>query len=446
MSTALHTLSATEARTLLAKRAISAEELVRACLARIEEREPEVAAWTYLDPELALAQARARDRAVREGQVEGLIDGIPVGIKDICDTEDMPTEYGSRARLGHRPAIDAVCVAQTRAAGGIILGKTVTTEFAARYPGKTSNPHDGRRTPGGSSSGSAAAVADHMVPLAIGTQTGGSVLRPASFCGVFGYKPTFGHLSFEGVHHGAENFDTLGCMARTLDDIRLFRDVLMGFGQRGRARQVPKTLRIALCRTAKWEEAEATTRTLVDDAARKLGGEGVAVEELVLPAAFSEIYTLTQKLFAVEYARAVTPERRRTPDALSSAVQTMFKNAAAVTPEVYMESLARIDALRVAIDPLLAPYDVVLTPSAGGEAPMGHASTGPTTFTIVWQALNLPSITLPALTGPNGLPVGLQLVGKRHRDPDLLDAADAVWQRLGKAAGSASPTGNRSPG
>lgn len=431
MVDALHKLSATEARALLQKREISSEDLVRSCLEHIERREPDVAAWEYLDPGLAIGQARARDQAAQAGGAGGLLDGIPVGIKDICDTADMPTAYGSRARLGHRPAIDAVCVAHTRAAGGVIMGKTVTTEFAGRYPGKTSNPHDPRRTPGGSSSGSAAAVADHMVPLAIGTQTGGSVLRPASFCGVFGYKPTFGHLSFEGIHHGAESFDTLGCMARSLDDIRLYRDVLMGFPARGRAPKAMPALRIGLCRTAKWDEAEASTRTLVEGAAAKLGGSGITVDEFVLPAEFSEIYDLTAKLFAVEYARAVTPERLESPDNLSSAVMTMFKNAAAVTPEAYMQGLARIDDLRVAINPLIEPYDVILTPSAGGEAPMGHESTGPVTFTIVWQALNLPSITLPALKGPNGLPVGLQLVGKRHRDLEMLDAADSIWQRMG---------------
>ena len=424
-------LTATEARALLDRREISSEDLVRSCLRRIEQREPDVAAWEYLDPSLALAQARAQDRAMSDDQASGLINGIPVGIKDICDTADMPTAYGSRARLGHRPAIDAVCVAHTRANGGVIMGKTVTTEFAGRYPGKTSNPHDPRRTPGGSSSGSAAAVADYMVPLAIGTQTGGSVLRPASFCGVFGYKPTFGHLSFEGVHHGAESFDTLGCMARSLDDIRLYRDVLMGFPGPGRARRpVRSPLRLGFCRTPKWEEAEASTRKLMEDAAARLASSGAVVEEFVLPAEFAELYDLTAKLFAVEYGRAVTPELLRSPENLSSAIGTMLSNAAAVSAEAYMAGLARVDELRVAIAPLIASFDAIVTPSAGGEAPMGHESTGPVTFTIVWQALNLPSLTLPALKGPSGLPVGLQLVGQRHHDLQLLDVADDVWQRL----------------
>jgi Asp-tRNA(Asn)/Glu-tRNA(Gln) amidotransferase A subunit family amidase len=428
----LYRLTATEARALLRKGSITSEALVRSCLSRIEAREPDVAAWEYLNPALAIQQAQARDRLPVDARGATPLHGIPVGIKDICDTADMPTCYGSRAHLGHQPAIDAVCVAHTRAAGGVIMGKTVSTEFAGRYPGKTSNPHDPRRTPGGSSSGSAAAVADFMVPLAIGSQTGGSVLRPASFCGVFGYKPTFGHLSFEGIHHGAESFDTLGCMARSLDDIRLYRNVLMGFAMPPAAPPaIARPLRIGFCRTSKWSEAEASTRVLLEGAASRLASAGAAVSEFALPAEFDELYDLTAKLFAVEYGRAVTPELLQSPENLSSAVMAMIRNASSVSPEAYMAGLARVDALRVAANAVLEPYDLVLTPSAGGEAPMGHESTGPVTFTIIWQALSLPSLTLPAFKGPNGLPVGVQLVGQRHKDVELLAMADWVWNELG---------------
>jgi amidase len=429
----LHKLTATQARGLLTKGQVSAEEVVRACLARIEEREPNVAAWQYLDPALAIRQARTIDGMSADCRAKMAIAGIPVGIKDICDTADMPTAYGSRARLGHRPAIDAVCVAQTRAAGGVIMGKTVSTEFAGRYPGVTANPHDPRRTPGGSSSGSAAAVADFMVPLALGTQTGGSVLRPASYCGVFGYKPTFGHLSFEGVHHGAESFDTLGCMARSLDDIRLYRDVLMGFSFPAAAMPaIAKPLKVGFCRTSKWGNAEKSTQTLIEGVASRLASNGVRIDELVLPSEFDEIYDLTPKLFAVEYARAVTPELLQSPDNMSNAIMSMIGDAARVTSEAYVASLARVDELRLAVNTVLAGYDVVLTPSADGEAPMTHDSTGPTTFTIIWQILGLPSITLPACRGPNGMPVGVQLVGKRHRDVELLAAAEHVWSVVGQ--------------
>lgn len=432
MTDDLYKLTATEARAQLLKGTITSEALIRSCLSRIEAREPDVAAWEYLNPTLAIEQAQARDRLAAGARSAGLLHGIPVGIKDICDTADMPTCYGARARLGHRPAIDAVCVAHTRGAGGVIMGKTVTTEFAGRYSGKTSNPHDSRRTPGGSSSGSAAAVADFMIPLAIGTQTGGSVLRPASFCGVFGYKPTFGHFSFEGVHHGAESFDTLGCMARSLDDIRLYRNVLMGFAMPPAAPPaIARPLRIGFCRTSKWSEAEASTHALLEGAASRLASAGAAVSEFALPAEFDELYDLTAKLFAVEYGRAVTPELLQSPENLSSAVMAMIRNAATVSSEAYMAGLARVDALRVAANAVLEPYDLVLTPSAGGEAPMGHESTGPVTFTIIWQALSLPSLTLPAFKGPNGLPVGVQLVGQRHKDVELLAMADWVWNELG---------------
>jgi Asp-tRNA(Asn)/Glu-tRNA(Gln) amidotransferase A subunit family amidase len=431
----LHKLTATQARSLLAKRQVSAEELVLACLARIETREPNVAAWQYLEPSLAIAQARAIDGMSAEQRARLSIAGIPVGIKDICDTADMPTAYGSRARLGHRPAIDATCVAHTRAAGGVIMGKTVSTEFAGRYPGVTANPHDPRRTPGGSSSGSAAAVADFMVPLAVGTQTGGSVVRPASYCGVFGYKPTFGHLSFEGIHHGAESFDTVGCMARSLDDIRLYRDVLMGFAlPAAPALAVSRPLRIGFCRTSRWDNADKSTQALIEGVASRLASNGACVDELVLPPEFDEIYDLTLKLFAVEYARAVTPELLQSPDNMSSAVMSMIEHAARITPEAYMAGLARVDELRCSVNGVIAGYDVVLTPSADGEAPMTHDSTGSTTFTIIWQILSLPSITMPACKGPNELPVGAQLVGRRHKDVEMLVAAEHVWNVLGEAA------------
>jgi len=431
MANELHRLTATEALALIRKGAISSDDLIRSCLSRIEEREPNVGAWEYLDPSLAIKQAQVRDGLSSTSGAGGPLHGIPVGIKDICDTADMPTCYGSRARLRHQPAVDAVCVAHTRAAGGVILGKTVTTEFAGRYAGKTSNPRDVRRTPGGSSSGSAAAVADCMIPLAIGTQTGGSVIRPAAYCGVFGYKPTFGHLSFEGIHHGAETFDTAGCMARSIDDIRLYRSVLMGFVQpEAPPQQLNRPLRLGYCRTPRWMEADAAVRSLVDGAAERLSSAGAIVTELVLPDEFEALYDLTAKLFAVEYCRSITPELLQRPENLSSAIMAMVAMAADIAPETYIECLEQLDALRVAINVVLAPYDVILTPSTGSEAPMGHESTGPVTFTIIWQALSLPSLTMPAFEGPANMPVGVQIIGKRHRDCELLGHAQWIWQQL----------------
>ena len=218
MSPPLHELSAAEAARRIAAGEVTSEALVRACLERIEVREPNVAAWSWLDPGRAIEVARAKDRTGAQGPLHG----VPIGVKDIVDTCEMPTAYGSPIYRNHRPVADAACIAHSRNAGAIVLGKTVTTEFAFRYPGRTRNPHDVRHSPGGSSSGSAAAVAEGMVPLAIGTQTAGSVIRPAAYCGVLGYKPTFGTVSLAGVRHLSESFDTLGCMARTLEDIALY--------------------------------------------------------------------------------------------------------------------------------------------------------------------------------------------------------------------------------
>jgi Asp-tRNA(Asn)/Glu-tRNA(Gln) amidotransferase A subunit family amidase len=432
MADELYKLTAAEALALMRKGEISSEALTRSCLSRIEAREPNVGAWEYLDPGLALKQARARDAFASRALAGDRLHGIPVGIKDICDTADMPTCYGSRTWLQHRPAVDAVCVANIRRSGGVILGKTVTTEFAGRYAGKTANPHDMRRTPGGSSSGSAAAVADCMVPLAIGTQTGGSIIRPAAYCGVFGYKPTFGHISFEGIHHGAETFDTVGCMARSLEDIKLCRSSLMGFlaAELHSPPAIDRSLRIGYCRTSKWMEADATVRDLIDAAASRLASAGANITEVVLPDEFETLYELTPNLFAVEYSRAVAPERMKEPENLSSAIMAMIESAEKISPESYIEGLERVDTLRSAIGRVLEPYDAILTPSTGSEAPLGHESTGPMTFTLVWQVLSLPCLTLPAFKGPENMPVGVQLVGRRHKDRDLLEHADWVWQQL----------------
>lgn len=439
MADDLYKLTASRALGLIRSGEISSEALVRSCLSRIEDLEPNVGAWEYLDPGLAIDRSRARDALAAQSGTAAPLHGIPVAIKDICDTADMPTCYGSRAHLRHQPSIDAACVAHTRAAGGVVLGKTVTTEFAGRYAGKTANPHDIRRTPGGSSSGSAAAVAAEMVPLAIGTQTGGSVIRPAAYCGVFGYKPTFGHISFEGIHHGAETFDTVGCMARSIEDIKLFRSVLLGFPGTAAPPATPSAsptpiaaspLRIGYCRTPKWTEADPAVRDLLDGAAARLSSSGAIVEELVLPGEFEALYDLTADLFAVEYSRSIAAECLQRPENISAAAMAMVKAAAAISPEAYIEGLAAIDRLRLAINAVLAPYDVILTPSTGSEAPLGHQSTGPVMFTIIWQALSLPSLTMPVFKGPAGMPVGIQLVGARHKDAQMLGHAERIWQQL----------------
>ena len=415
-------LTAVEAARRIEAGELAVEALVRACLDRIEEREPDIAAFACFDREQALATAIAHDGA-------GAMHGVPVGVKDIVDTVDAPTTYGSPIYRDHWPGTDAVCVNRIRAAGGIVLGKTVTTEFAARYPGPTRNPHDLRHTPGGSSSGSAAAVADCMLPLGIGTQTAGSVIRPASFCGIYGYKATFGLLSFAGVRHYAESVDTLGCMARSVEDLAFFRDVLLG------AEPVPLEPfsgrpRIGLCRTHHWEEAEEATRTCLEDGARRLAAAGMDVEDMDLPADMEgslEVYTRMQQF---EGARCLGPDFDSYPDLLSMDARALHDQGMSIDAASYRDAVRRFCEWRVAVDGACAGYDAVLTPSAAGEAPRGLRFTGSITFNYLWTALHLPAVTIPAFTGPQGLPIGAQLVAPRHADDRLLAVASLVARHL----------------
>ena len=302
-ATPLNELTATEIAAAVASGRTTCEAVARACLERIEEREPQVLAWQYLNSEQVIAQARALDRS----GVWGPLAGVPFAIKDIIDTCDMPTEMGSPIYKGHRPRGDAACVALSRKAGGVLMGKTVTTEFANRYPGKTRNPFDPERTPGGSSSGSAAAVGDSMVPLAIGTQTTGSTIRPASFCGVFGYRPTYGDLRCVGVKEAAGSLDTLGLLARSLEDIALYRDVLLGIAPEPVAvdAAVP---RVGFCRTHLWPQVDAATQQLLEDAARKLARAGAQVNDVDLPAEFERIEDAHRWISSYEFARNFTWE------------------------------------------------------------------------------------------------------------------------------------------
>lgn len=280
-----NTLSAIDAATAIRTGQLTSERLVEACLARIDERENTVGAWAYINPDQALTEARARDKQ----EPKGLLHGVPVGIKDVIDTADMPTEYGSPIYKDHQPACDAACVAQVRESGGVILGKTVSTEFATRYAGKTRNPHNTDHTPGGSSSGSGAAVADCMVPLAFGTQTTGSHIRPASYCGIVGYKPSFNMIDRAGLKQLSQSFDTLGVHGRTVKDTALVVAALSDFHVPESAWEIAGRPKIAFCRTPVWDEADAKTQALVEEAASRLGGHGAEVVEVTLPAAFDEL-------------------------------------------------------------------------------------------------------------------------------------------------------------
>ena len=414
-----HTLNAWEAAEAIAAGTLTSEALVRDCLARIDARDPAIAAWTHLDPEQALAQARDRDRAPKSGPLHG----VPVGVKDIIDTADMPTTYGSPIYAGHQTAWDAACVALLRQAGAVIMGKTVSTEFAMYEPGKTANPHNPAHTPGGSSSGSAAAVAAEMVPLALGSQTAGSIVRPASFCGVVGYKPTHGDFSLAGIKLLSQTLDTLGGFARCVQDLALLRAVLMGSPPQVAAPALPP--RIGLCRTPQWPQATPATQEAVETAARRFADAGAPVDEVTLPAEFDGLVEAQTTVQIFEGVRCCAYELTQRRDQLSASTQRLLGPGESLT---YAEYRA---ACRAALPAVFAAHDVLLVPSAPGEAPAGLGATGNPLFNRTWTLLHIPVVNLPGLSGPQGLPVGVQAVGPLGGDDHLLAAAAWMHPHLG---------------
>jgi amidase len=419
----LNRLSAAEAARQIAAGRITSEQLVRACLDRIAARESEVRAWAYIDPDAAIAQARAVDRA----GAKGVLGGVPVAFKDVIDTADMPSEYNSPIYRGNRPRTDAACVALARKAGGIVLGKTVTTEFAWRTPGPTRNPHNLAHTPGGSSSGSAAAVADFMAPLAFGTQTGGSTIRPAAYCGIVGYKPSFGTINRAGLKALAESLDTLGVMARTVEDCALLTHAVSGRALPDFAAAPSHAPRIGLCRTSRWKDASADTQALLESTAAALSGKGATVREVELPPDFDRHFEDQVLIMDFEAARGLAWERFNHPDLLSDLLRNTFAAAAAMPREKYDEAMRHARVCRQAIAGFFADCDVLLTPSATGEAPAGIQSCGSSLFNRCWTLLGVPCVTLPVGRGASGLPLGVQFVGNYDDDARVLLAAE--WAR-----------------
>ncbi len=406
---------------------LTCEAVTRACLEKIAAREPAVEAWQHLDAEAALAHARELDRSTA---ARGPLFGVPFGVKDIIDTHDMPTEYGSPIHRGHRPGRDAACVALMRKAGAVLFGKTVTTEFANQHPGKTRNPHDPTRTPGGSSSGSAAAVGDKMVPLALGTQTTASTIRPASFCGVVGYRPTWGDLRLSGVLEAAGSLDTLGLMARSIEDIALLRDVLLGAEPKPLPAEVAKP-RIGFCRTPLWENADTATQRLLEDAASQLARAGAAVKDAVLPPGFTRILDAHRAVSSFEFTRNFTWEIEQHWNEISETLRNgRLKDGMGTSFGRYREAREFLAACRHTLDQFFENYDVLFTPAAAGEAPAGLHSTGYTGFCTIWTSTHVPAVTLPVLRGPNGLPIGTQLIARRDRDSELLAFAQWIQRTL----------------
>ena len=396
---------------------LSATEVVGAFADRVEEREPDVRAWVEWDPEPALAEARSRDAAAPLGPLHG----VPVGIKDIIDTSDRPTQHGSEIFVDHRPATDAACVARLRAAGAVVMGKTTTTELAAYEPTPTRNPHDTAHTPGGSSSGSAAAVAAGMVPVALGTQTAGSIVRPAAFCGVLGFKPTFGLVDRTGVGAQAPSLDTVGWFARGADDLALLLDVLAPV-----APAAPDALRVAVMRTPHDEDADADVHAALAAAAQALEASGLAWPD--------EWDGLTEAQIAVqarEAALTLGPLRAEHAALMSDSLLGLLEQGDAVAPAAHAAALALARAAAAALPAVMCDVDALLVPAVGGEAPAGLDSTGDPLFCRAWTLLGSPAISVPAGRGAHGLPIGVQLIGRPGADRALIALAGRLQVALG---------------
>jgi Asp-tRNA(Asn)/Glu-tRNA(Gln) amidotransferase A subunit family amidase len=419
-------LTATQIIREIEARRLTSEEVVRACLDRIADREADVGAWTHVDVERAIAAAQAFDRAGRGGP----LGGIPFGVKDIIDTADLPTEWGTPIHQGRRAGRDAACVALSRKAGGILLGKTVTTEFANLHVGKTRNPRDLTRTPGGSSSGSAAAVADLMVPLAIGTQTTGSTVRPSSFCGIFGYRPTYGEHRLHGVMEASGSLDTLGICARSVEDAALYRDVLLGIPpQPVVASAAPP--RIGFCRTHVWDQVHPSTQKLTEEAVGHLARQGARINEVELPPEFEGLTEAHRWISSFEFVRALTYEIESHWERISNTLRGgRIADGLNCTFERYVKMLTLAERSRAAMAPVWEEHDILLTAAAVGEAPVGWDAFVGADLYKMWTVLHVPALTLPVFKGPNGMPVGLQLFAGRRRDRQLFAHALWVYRRL----------------
>ena len=400
---------------MIADGAFTSTDYLRACLDRIDEREADVGAWTYVARESALAQASLAD--ARGGS--GTLFGIPIAIKDIIDTYDMPTEHGSPIYKGAVPPSDAACVAMLRRAGAIILGKTVTPEFAAVTPGRTANPHNIKHTPGGSSSGSAAAVADFMVPAAIGTQTVGSTIRPASYCGVVGFMPSHQILPVQGVKVQAGSLDNLGILTRSVSDVPLVANAILGC-EALQARPSAAPPRIGFCPSPHWPQAQGSTRQVMEEAIGLMRKAGATIEDVDLPANFDDALKAHWTILAFEFSRAMAYEYDVHQQRLSARLVDLLDRGFATPFAAYAEACAIAAARRLEFAPIVASYDVLLTPAAAGEAPEGLLAPSDLLFQRFWTVLHVPAITLPGFAGPRNLPIGIQLIGPHLEDSKLL--------------------------
>ena len=419
----LNKLSAVEVAAKIAAGEISSEAVVEACLAQIEARDSDIHAWAFIDPENALAQARVRDMEAPSGPLHG----VPVGIKDVLDTKDMPTEYGSHLYRGNQPEKDTTTVAALRDAGAVILGKTVTTEFASPYPSITRNPLDPERTPGVSSSGSAAAVADFMVPMANGTQTGGSVIRPASLCGLYGFKGSLDGLDRSGIRHLKPSIDTLGLMARHLEDILLMRQAITGEECVTTPSAPP---RIGVTRTHVWPEAQLESVHMIESATERLAAAGAVIADVELPEDFEAVIERFTYITSYEGVRSTDDVVAENLDSINSWSRRRYEFGKTVSFGDYESAKAEAKRVRGLLAGVFSEYDILITPAAKGEAPKDLAAIEGGAFNVLWTLMHVPCITLPCFSGPNGMPVGIQIVGPQHEDGQTLSWAGWVDEVL----------------
>lgn len=434
-------LSAEEAVSKVASGEVSAIDMAEAALARVEAVDGDIEAWTYLDPDYIREQAGALDRYRATGGPLGPLHGLPIGLKDNIDTADMPTENGTSLDAGRRPRADAVLVRRLREAGAVIMGKTVTTELAYFEPGKTRNPHNRDHSPGGSSSGSVAAVASAQVPLAIGTQTNGSVIRPASFCGIVGFKPTFGLIPRSGVLRTSGPLDTVGVFARSIADAALLADAIAGNDpgdpdsiltaaprlHRTALSEPPVTPSLALVRTPIWDKADVATREAFDELAEALGDNCDVVD---LPSPFADGHEILRTIMYASMAKNLAGYHERGADKLSKKTTDLIMEGRQILAADYLAALDWVEVLNAGLEEIFERYDAIVTPAALGEAPRGLETTGDPAFCTLWTLCGTPSITLPLLQGESGLPVGVQLVGPRLQDGRLLRTAQWLMRHV----------------
>ena len=432
-------LGARALRDLIASGALSAEAATAACLKRIAETEPQLRAWAFVDGQDAVAQARALDARRKAGAAIGPLHGVPVGIKDVIDTAGMPTERGTPVEKGRVPPEDAHLVARLRAAGAVIIGKTVTTELAYLAPSQARNPHDPQRTPGGSSSGSAVAVASGQVPLAVGTQTGGSVIRPASYCGTVGFKPSFGLIGRTGVLTQSPFLDTVGGFARSLEDVALLVEAMAGHDPQDQATAMQPVPRLSdaamqqpplppLLAVVSLPGAESPMQQAMAELTAELGDRAHGVD---LPPAFAEAESIRRRINLAEMARCYYPLERRGAAALSPQMRAALTEGQGILARDYLAALDWRQVLNAGLDDLLSRCDAILCPAATGPAPaIGEGSTGSAAMNGPWTLCGVPAISLPLLADENGLPMGVQLIGRRGEDARLMRVAAWLTARL----------------